>query len=329
LVILEENDPLLHPLIAAGTPEAREQAIESVSARAYDVAHRVVRRFHGQLDREDVADVVSTVLLRVVRRLRDLTGPAAAGSIRSLDDFVATLTYNASYDFMRRKSPERTRHKNRLRYVLMHDERLAMWNGTAGPMTGLAQWRGVADGPSNFVLTRDDATNRMLDRNAIADALTEIFEWNGQPVLLNDLARVTADLWLVAEQEFVDISLAADTGPDPTIQIEQRQYLDHLWSEVCELRAPQRTALMLNLRDSDGLNAVSLLILTGVATFDDVAAALEMEPARLAELWPQLPMNDLNIAGMLGVNRQQVINLRRSARERLSRRMNTKSLGWQ
>jgi len=329
LADIQENDPLLHPLIEAETPEARELAIEAISARAYDVAHRVVRRFHGQLDREDVADVVSTVLLRVVRRLRDLTGPASAGAIRSFDDFVATLTYNASYDFLRRKSPERTRHKNRLRYVLLHDERLSMWNGTAGPMAGLAQWHGVAEAPSNFVLTRDDATHRMLDRNAPADALAEIFEWNGQPVLLNDLARVTADLWLVAEQEFVDISVAADTGPDPTIQIEQRQYLDHLWREVRELRAPQRTALMLNLRDSDGLNAVSLLILTGIATFDDVAKALEMQPSRLAELWPQLPMNDLNIAGMLGVNRQQVINLRRSARERLSRRMNTKSLGWQ
>jgi F420-0:gamma-glutamyl ligase-like protein len=86
---------------------------------------------------------------------------------------------------------------------------------------------------------------------------------------------------------------------------------------------------MLNLRDSDGLNALSLFAFVGVATVDELAAALELEAARLAELWSQLPLSDLVIAEMLGVNRQQVINLRRSARERLNRRMNAKSLGWQ
>jgi len=136
-------------------------------------------------------------------------------------------------------------------------------------------------------------------------------------------------LWLVAEQEFVDVSEAADAGVDPTVQIEQRQYLEKLWREIRDLRPPQRMALLLNLRDGDGANAAALLLLAGIATFDDVAAALEMESPRFAELWPRLPINDLEIAEMLGVARQQVINLRRAARERLGRRMNTKSIGWQ
>ena len=325
---VEGNDPLLHPLIEADEEEVRENVIASVAARAGEVVQRVLRRFHGQLDREDAADVSSTVMLRLVRRLRELTSSDTA-SIGNLDDFVATLTYNASYDLLRRRYPERTRHKNRLRYVLLHDERLAMWDGPAGMLSGLASWRGVNEAASNPSLSRDDATPRMLDRHATADALLEIFNWNGQPLLLNDLARVTAELWLVAEQEFVDVSEAADAGRDPTVQIEHRQYLERLWREIRDLRTTQRQALMLNLRDSDGMNAVALLIFTGIATFDAVAAALEMEPARLTALWPRLPISDLEIAEMLGMQRQQVINLRRAARERLSRRMNSKNIGWQ
>lgn len=325
---VEGNDPLLHPLIEAEEDEVRENVIASIATRARDVSQRVLRRFHGQIDREDAADVASTVMLRFVRRLRELTAvdPVPIGNI---DDFVATLTYNASYDFLRRRYPERTRHKNRLRYVLLHDARLAMWDGPGGMLAGLAAWRGVSDAASNAAISRDDATPRMLDRNATADALVEIFKWHGQPLLFNDLTRVTAELWLVAEQEHVDVSEATDAGLDPTVQIEQREYLQRLWREIRDLRVAQRTALMLNLRDSDGMNAVALLIFTGIATFDDVAAALEMEPARLKELWPRLPLSDLKIGEMLGMKRQQVINLRRAARERLGRRMNAKNIGWQ
>ena len=40
-----------------------------------------------------------------------------------------------------------------------------------------------------------------------------------------------------------------------------------------------------------------------------------------AEVWKDLPWSDLRIAERLGITRQQVINLRKCARERLARRM--------
>ena len=60
----------------------------------------------------------------------------------------------------------------------------------------------------------------------------------------------------------------------------------------------------------------------GVASFREVAAALEMTPQELAEVWNRLPLEDREIAARLGVDRQQVINLRSTARERLARREN-------
>jgi hypothetical protein len=59
-----------------------------------------------------------------------------------------------------------------------------------------------------------------------------------------------------------------------------------------------------------------------VASFREVAGALETTPPDLAELWNRLPLEDLEIAARLGLDRQQVINLRSTARERLVRREN-------
>ena len=82
----------------------------------------------------------------------------------------------------------------------------------------------------------------------------------------------------------------------------------------------QRMALLLNLRDEGG-GVAGLLPITGIATVRQIAAALEMADEDFAGLWPRLPLDDASIAGLLGVTRQQVINLRKCARERLARRM--------
>jgi DNA-binding CsgD family transcriptional regulator len=46
-----------------------------------------------------------------------------------------------------------------------------------------------------------------------------------------------------------------------------------------------------------------------------------MEAVELARIWKDLPLADQDIATRLDLNRQQVINLRKSARERLGRRL--------
>jgi hypothetical protein len=46
-----------------------------------------------------------------------------------------------------------------------------------------------------------------------------------------------------------------------------------------------------------------------------------MSMAELSEIWGRLPVDDHTIAERLGLTRQQVINLRKSARARLARRM--------
>ena len=52
-----------------------------------------------------------------------------------------------------------------------------------------------------------------------------------------------------------------------------------------------------------------------------IAKALEMADEDFARLWQRLPLDDASIAELLNITRQQVINLRKCARERLARRM--------
>lgn len=110
------------------------------------------------------------------------------------------------------------------------------------------------------------------------------------------------------------------TATTPEDEMLAREDIQTLWDEVRELPPNQRAALLLNLRDSRGNNALALLVLARIASFDEVADSLGMSAERLAELWNGLPLDDRRIGAMLGLTRQQVINLRKSARARLARR---------
>jgi RNA polymerase sigma factor (sigma-70 family) len=112
-----------------------------------------------------------------------------------------------------------------------------------------------------------------------------------------------------------------DPAPDAATALERRTYLSRLWEEIQRLPARQAAALILNLRDEQRRDAVALLPLTGVATMREIARAIDMPAERFAGIWNRLPLEDAAIAELLGVTRQQVINLRKSARERLARRM--------
>jgi len=112
-----------------------------------------------------------------------------------------------------------------------------------------------------------------------------------------------------------------DRTPDAATRIEERSSLHRLWREIALLPARQATALLFNLRDEGRGNAIVLLPLTGVASLREIARVVGMPAERLAELWPLMPLEDATIAEILGTTRQQVINLRKAARERLGRRL--------
>jgi hypothetical protein len=170
-------------------------------------------------------------------------------------------------------------------------------------------------------LPDERARRTMLDRDAPANALLAIFRHVGAPVSLEALTDATASLWGI-DDTFRPVEEPAQTAePAPLARAEARQFLAALWREIQQLRAPHRAALLLNLRDGEGLSAIPHFLLLGIATFDQIAAAAGFGSQQLVAMWSSLPLDDLKIAAMLGITRQQVINYRKTARQRLARRI--------
>lgn len=313
------NDSRLVRLIESG---GSEDEIERLLAEvAAPVIRRIVVRHYrtGGDVAYDAGDLESVINIRLLHKLRRV--PASiAEAIQDLDAYIATLSYNVVHDHLRRRFPERARLKNRIRYTLTHDARLALWSTPAGFAAGLARWSGSRI-TTAVSLDPAQTTRAMRDRERPADALHALLDAAGAPVELEVLVDRAAALWGVADHAEVELEEVSHDPLNAAMQLERRQLLQALWREIGELRPMQRKALLLNLRDDESENVVALLVLAGIATLDGVAAALEMSPEALSKIWNELPLDDLRIGELLGVTRQQVINLRKSARERLRRRL--------
>jgi RNA polymerase sigma factor (sigma-70 family) len=307
---LERADPLLNPLLEARKQEQAAE-IERLLARAAPAAAQIIERYSlAAADGEEIAAVVS---YRLFRRL-DAIVSSAQPVIEGFDDYVTRLTVNTIHDHLRTSFPERTRMKNQLRHLLTHAGVFALWPTSVGTAAGLARWRGRTDVLDEGDLDALGLASPELDVRDPRRTLHQLFERLDRPVrfdaivTLFDDAREPAPAAGPVEVEF-------DGSYD------RQDLLRALWQEVLQLPPQQRMALLLNLRDPEGTDAIALLIVTGVATAAELAAALELTEVQLAELWLELPLSDNAIADRLGIDRQKVINLRKSARKRLARRL--------
>lgn len=320
--LVASNDRLLEPLIRAAGPSAEQEIERILVSYAQPLTERIVRWWDGPssngLLRDHVDDISSTVNLRLIDKLRRVAH-SADEAVHNLDKYLATLTLNVIHDHLRKQFPERTRLRQRLRYMLGSDRRLALWSDAGSLACGLREWRETKVSCAAIAIPPEQITAAM--RGQDADAVAAILRAVGQPVPFDALIDWTAGLWQIVENvpSEIDADAAPSVEPTPLARLESRQFLESLWREIRELRPMQRKALLLNLRD-ETVNAISLLVVSGVAPFDDVAAALEMTPEALAAIWYDLPFDDQKIAAMLSVTRQQVINLRKAARARLLRK---------
>jgi len=333
-----DSERLLAALVSEYVEPVIRQVISSKLRVRFDRRGRALRN-------PDAEDLYGETLVQLLARLKECKASPADKAIGNLRGYVAVVSYHTCYEYLRLKYPQRHNLKNKLRYLLARQPGLALWENESGELLGgFAAWRGQTG-----ARTRSDRLQRLIDDppsslpsaalrgdfqraspSDLADLVAAIFNHTNHPIDLDDLVGVVAGLWGIkdrAEQpatrdEDADpFARAADGRADVAAEVDQRFFLKWLWEEICQLPIRQRMALLLNLRDEQGGGVASLLPVTGIATIRQIAAALEMTDDELARLWPSLPLDDAGIAGLLGVARQQVINLRKCARERLARRM--------
>lgn len=294
---------------------ARDAEIEDTVARVRPIVVQILARACrvNRLRPDDADEVHAAAMLRIVRRLQ-------TDDIDDVDAYVATLTRNALHDLIRARYPQRARLKKRLRLLLGDEARFAVWTDAGVTVCGLTAWKGRP--PLTGASPAAVSPRPWNDRDP-AGALERVLEQLGGPVELDELVSLLMQAWQIAESAQADVDPATFVAslPSQFERFERREYLERLWHEIVELPPMQRTALLLNLRDHQAGNALLLFLILEIATFDEIAAATGVGADELPSLWNELPLDDLAIAARLGMTRQKVINLRKSARERLARRV--------
>lgn len=338
-------DALLEPfLLEADDEPADELLSQLITAHAEPVIKGIIRyKLHLSSHRADghadADDIYQEVLVQLLAELRQLRQQPDEHPITDLRGMAAVIAHRTCSRWMRRQFPERHALKNRLQYLLTRQRGLALWQDEDRKLVaGFAVWQGQKKAAATTRLAHlsDDeklpAHVRMLKSGRpqeLGDALAAIFNHLGAPVDFDELVSALAALLGIRDQPLESLTededsavfQAAASEPGPAWQIEKRIFLQRLWEELRQLPLNQRAALLLNLKDADGRGCIALFPATGVATLRQLADALEMAADKFAPLWNELPLEDARIAELLGLTRQQVINARKSGRERLTRRL--------
>ncbi|MEO8275098.1 MAG: hypothetical protein ABI639_02705 [Thermoanaerobaculia bacterium] len=316
---------------------------------------RIVRNQLAGVPAAEQEEVHSSALLRLTEKFQQWLVFDPAVEIESFRGYVSATGANGCRAWLRARYPERTRLQNQLRYLLRHDADLALWENREGVMVcGLAAWRDrlpatdIAPGvdvPSAVEPAAGDLRDlRELGMGEtpqsmpLPELVRRIFLRRGRPFLFRDLQTTTAAILGIRDRPILSLSGDGNDsagGDDDTPAaidpaetragahrvLEGRQFLAAMWSEIRELPLGQRRALLLNLRDDQGRDRLALLTLTGLAQLPEIARLLEISREELESLWEELPLDDRTLGLRFDLTPRQVINLRKSGRARLGRRL--------
>jgi RNA polymerase sigma factor (sigma-70 family) len=339
-----EIDPLLEPLLSPTRDDEVEQFLSQLIATHAEpvikgiIRHKLHLNSHRGIERSDADDIHQEAVMQLLVALQRLRRQPAAHPVGDLRGLTAVIAHRACSRWLRRRFPERHALKNRLSYLFTRHRSFALWRAPNGRlMAGLAMWQGQKG-------AAEDQVDRLFDDEELLSrirllrswkqaewggALTAIFNRLGAPIEIDRLVGALSRLLQVEDRPIESIDQIEDIGrleisdgrPDAARQTERRIFLQRLWEEVRQLPLNQRTALLLSLRDQEGRGCLALFPALGIATFRQIAEALELSAEKLAELCNGLPLEDARIAEILRLTQRQVINARKSARQRLTRRL--------
>ena len=334
-------DALLEPLLRESSDDdADELLLQLIKVHAEPVIKGVIRfklrlSSYRATQRAEADDIYQDVLLQLLAQLQNFRKLPQRHPIADLRGMAAVIAHRACARWMRRQFPERHALKNRLHYLVTRQRGFALWQNAEGQLVaGFAVWQQEKKTETRRTLDVETLPHHLRPQKGarpqeLADTIAAIFNQVGSPIEFDDLVTAMASLLGISDQPMESIaeddeavaSVADVAEPDPAWRIEKRMFLQRLWEELEQLPRNQRAALLLNLKEASGSGCITLFPATGVASLRQLAAAVEIPVENFAELWKELPLEDTRIAELLGLTRQQVINARKSGRERLARRL--------
>ncbi|HKR13295.1 MAG TPA: hypothetical protein VJT15_14630 [Pyrinomonadaceae bacterium] len=332
-------DALLEPLLVeTRDDQADDLLLQLITVHAEPVIKGVIRfklrlSAYSATQRAEAEDIYQEVLLQLLAQLQKFRKLPDGHPIADLRGMAAIIAHRTCARWLRRQFPERHALKNRLHYLITRQRGFALWQNAEGQLVaGFAAWQEENDpGPrrSLDLQALANLSGPSQGGKALADTVAAIFNHVHGPIEFDELVSAVASLAGISDQPIESLAEDEDTvaampdqaEPDPAWRIEKRMFLQRLWEELQQLPRNQRAALLLNLKEGSGFGCITLFPATGIATLRQLADTLEIPVESFAGLWNDLPLEDAKIAELLGLTRQQVINARKSGRERLTRRL--------
>ncbi|HET6851145.1 MAG TPA: hypothetical protein VFH46_02415 [Pyrinomonadaceae bacterium] len=330
-------DPLLEPLLGDTSDEqANELLSQLITVHAEPVIKGVVRfklrlNSYSDTQRAEADDIYQEVVLQLVAQLQRFRKLPEQNPISDVRGMAAVIAHRTCARWMRRQFPERHAFKNRLHYLLTRQRGFAVWDDNGTQVAGFAAWQEQNKPRHGLEIERLPTGLRTIKSNTpqeIAEAVAALFNHLAGPVEFDELVSVLAEMLGISDQPVETLADDEESAPEPAAgephqgwRLEKKIFLQRLWEELQQLPVNQRAALLLNLKDASGSGCITLFPAIGIATVRQLANALELTAEHFSEVWNDLPLEDARIAELLGLTRQQVINARKSGRERLARRL--------
>jgi RNA polymerase sigma factor (sigma-70 family) len=336
-------DTLLTPLLNETRDEQANELLSNLITTHAEPVIRNVIRFKLRLSsfreaqRAEADDIHQEAVLQLLAQLQRFRQVPDGNPITDMRGMAAVIAHRTCARWMRRQFPERHALKNRLHYLLTRQRGFSLWQDQDNKLlAGFAVWQ-EQQKPVTAVRNLGEVeklpahlrSRKIAKPQELAEAVASILTYAGGPVEFDQLVSTVAALQGISDQPIESLAddndaaatLLTTTEADPAWRTEKRMFLQRLWEELQQLPLNQRAALLLNLKDASGNGCITLFPATGIATMRQLAAALEISAESFAEIWNDLPLEDARIAELLGLTRQQVINARKSGRERLTRRL--------
>jgi hypothetical protein len=345
MILLESNELLL-AYLSEKNENLASNILEQLIIKIRPLIEKIVgANLHSLLaspphfsQLQDIPDVRQEIIIRLLTYFSSLRKQIEPNIIKDLNAYVAKVSYNCCYEYKQRKYPQRFRLKKKLQYLFTHHPSLGIWQDESQEWFGglrdwggdLQHWQIQSQQRTQQLLTDplpkalQNVVDPTLRKKSAVEQVVDLFTWSNQFIHLGDLITIFQKWWNLTDEtvQFEEYFIQQPSDVlKVEIALESSHKLKAVWSEITLLPLAQRRALLLNLRDSIDRELVTLLPALKVASLREIAATLEISPDNLGRVWNCLPLTDRKIATHMGLEPRQVINLRRTARERLIRRI--------
>lgn len=271
----------------------------------------------------DAENLYQDILTRLLQLSQNWLADAENNAIHNYRNLVITIATNACHDYLRVKSPNRARLKNKLRELFIRHQDFKIWQGTAHEqLCGFTVWEGQAKSSTAMEQIRKwqifpdsfTATDCDLQTMSFPKLIAAILQQADGPVELEALTKLLTTLLRTVDHPTASIEQEQeetewqpiDPASNAELRLEGRATLQLLWNEIRQLPAQQRAAVCLSMTDQNGNDLFTILLEAEALTWTQLASDLDLSRSEFIELLRQLPMDNAGVANYLGTTRATV-----------------------